>query len=244
MRPRDLLLLLVVACTPPGLTSPRSHESDVRDDDSSESDDDSETSETDESYPVEPPLPPDPPAGDAGSPALPDSDADAGTPPSPPPPPPPPRDTGVGISGLDYPFNDITSFTGLSQEDCWRACLDDTRCAGVAIGTGADSGKCWLKTRFANAEPNAARATFVRSSLALARFQKVTRGIDDQGTTLATLTEDAQGCAQACSANAKCIGFVRRQSANACILKSSFAGGAPDCADCFRYCDASRGTCP
>jgi hypothetical protein len=143
--------------------------------------------------------------------------------------------------GVDYPFNDISGHTGYSEDDCRNACLAAPECVGFVIGTGTDAGACWLKSRWASGGKHALRNSFMRSNVALSVFTSVEPETDDAGEVLATLQQDAQGCAQECANDARCVGFVTSPNLG-CALKGLMQRSGT-CVGCVRYCAPGRGPC-
>jgi hypothetical protein len=159
-------------------------------------------------------------------------------------PPPPVVERPVSFVNVDYVEHDIRSFQGATESSCWDACRSEPNCVGFVMGTGADTGSCWLKATFALAITDARRSTFVRSSAALSHYRPDI-GLDSPNNTISTMTSDAFACAKACSANPTCRGFVHTSDAsNNCKLKSVISDTGQTCTGCTRFCDTAKAGCP
>jgi hypothetical protein len=82
----------------------------------------------------------------------------------------------AGDSGIDFPYNDLTSFPLPSNDtrDCFDACLGNMECVGWVVapaGCNGATATCWLKAAMPNATQQSCRLSgYVPSALGAKAF--------------------------------------------------------------------------
>jgi hypothetical protein len=128
----------------------------------------------------------------------------------------------IGPEKMDYPFNDIRSFSINEVADCGSQCLQDPNCKAFVTTDASDY--CWLKSDLGNPNPAPNRNTY--------RIDRNLPSTDPRWTGPMTATNylgndlglvsvnTTQECGEACAKNPKCKGFVIPNSGVGCYLKS------------------------
>lgn len=129
-----------------------------------------------------------------------------------------------GPQKLDYPGNDIKSFSINQVSDCGTQCYSTPNCAGFVTTDAADF--CWLKSNFSagNSVSNRNTYTIDRNPTSTdPRWVGPEAQTTYQGNDIQILPiNKVSDCGEACVKNPACVGFITTDAADLCALKSKF----------------------
>lgn len=127
----------------------------------------------------------------------------------------------TGPQQMDYPFNDIKTFSINQVSDCGNQCYNTPNCVGFVTDGGAST--CWLKSAFGspNAVPNRNTYTINRNPQSTDPRWTGPEQVDYSGNDIQMLSvKNVSECGEACSKNTSCKGFVIDNLATTCWLKT------------------------
>lgn len=127
-----------------------------------------------------------------------------------------------GPQKMDYPYNDIKSFSINQVSDCGIQCYNTPKCVGFVTTDASDY--CWLKSALGspNAVPNRNTYTIDRNPPSTdprwsGPLISTNYLHNDLGKVPINKISD---CGEACAKNPKCKGFVTSNDGTQCYLKS------------------------
>jgi hypothetical protein len=129
-----------------------------------------------------------------------------------------------GPQKLDYPGNDINSFSINQVSDCGTQCYNNPNCAGFVTTDAGDF--CWLKSSLgaSNQSPNRNTYTIDRNPKSTDPRWTGPESIyyENKFIQQMPITQVSQ-CGEACAKNGSCVGFATNDAATQCALYSNFS---------------------
>ncbi len=129
-----------------------------------------------------------------------------------------------GPQKVDYPGNDIKSFSINQVSDCGTQCYNTPNCKGFVTTNAADY--CWLKSDMSTSNTRGDRdaynidrnPTSTDPRWVGPEAQTTYQGNDIQIMSINKVSD----CGEACAKNPACVGFITTDAADLCALKSAF----------------------